>query len=434
VAGCSSNDDDAPRNIIVMIGDGMGFNQLDVASLYQSGNSAFQVMLDPRTTGVSRVPSAAALTFESFDLQTAVSTYSVDGSYDPTRAWADPSYLDMAPTDSAAAATALASGVKTYDAAIGVDEHQLPVELVSERAAALGKATGVVTTVPFSHATPAGFAAHDVERDHYKAITKDYLGSDLDVVIGAGHPLFTDDHARSDPAFTYISQADWAALTTGATPFAFIEDAADFEALAEAADPPDRVFGVTQVATTLQERRSGDLAAAPYSAPFNDVPDLRTLTLGALNVLGEDPQGMFLMVEGGAIDWAGHDNSAGRLIEEELAFDDTVQAVVDWIERESSWDQTLLIVTADHETGHLTAPESQDSWKPLTGSQGEVPAHVWNSESHTNSLVPLFAQGPGTQELAARADEVDPVRGIYVDNTEVALVILDKLWASPTRD
>ena len=310
--------------------------------------------------------------------------------------------------------------MKTYDAAIGVDADQQPVELVTERAAALGKATGLVTTVPVSHATPAGFGAHDVERDNYKAITNDYLGSDLDVVMGAGHPLYTDDHATAEAKYKYISKADWAALTSGATPFTFVDDATAFQELTVAADPPDRVFGVAQVATTLQERRSGDLAAAPYAVPFNEVPDLTTLTMGALNVLRQDPDGLFLMVEGGAIDWAGHDNSASRLIEEELAFYDTVQAVVDWVERESSWDETLLVVTADHESGHLSAPGSEAGWKALTGTKGQVPAHVWGSEDHTNSLVPLFAKGAGASALAARADSVDPVRGQYLDNTEVA--------------
>lgn len=428
LAGCRSSDDEAPRNIIVMIGDGMGFNQLDMASLYESGTSDFQVAVDPATSSVSPVPREASLVFEDFDVQAALSTYSIGGSYDPARAWSDPAYVDTAPTDSAAAATALASGVKTYDAAIGVDEDQQPVELLTERAAALGKATGLVTSVPVSHATPAGFGAHDVERDNYKAITKDYLGSDLDVVMGAGHPLFTDDHATAEPKYKYISKADWASLTSGATPFTFVDDAAEFEALTVAADPPDRVFGVAQVATTLQERRSGDLEAAPYEVPFNEVPDLTTLTLGALNVLSQDPDGLFLMVEGGGIDWAGHDNTASRLIEEELAFHDTAQAVVDWVERESSWDETLLVVTADHESGHLAAPGSEAGLKALTGVKGQVPSHEWGSEEHTNSLVPLFAKGAGASALAARADAVDPVRGKYLDNTEVAQAMLTELW------
>jgi alkaline phosphatase len=429
LVGCGATDGAGPRNIIVMIGDGMGFNQVDMASLYRSGTSDFQVTVATGATSASAMPGTASLPFETFPVQEAVSTYSVDGSYDPALAWSDPSYVEQAPTDSAAAATALASGVKTYDAAIGVGPDEQPVELITERAASLGKATGVVTTVPLSHATPAGFAAHDLDRDDFEAIASDYLSSELDVVMGAGHPLFTDDHTATDAGYEYVSKADWAALTAGTTPFTFIEDRTDFDALVDTADPPDRVFGIAQVATTLQERRSGDLAAAPFAVPLNDVPGLTTLELGALNVLDQDPDGLFLMIEGGAIDWAGHDNSAGRLIEEALAFDDAVQAVVSWIERESSWDETLLIVTADHESGYLTAPGSgADGWKALTGTQGSVPAHVWNSEHHTNSLVPLFAKGVGATALAARADRVDPVRGTFLDNTEIGQVMLDELW------
>ncbi len=428
LTGCGLGGADPPRNVIILIGDGMGFNQIDMASLYQWGTSNWQVAVDPQTGAATPSPRTASQPFEDFTVQAAVSTFSVEGGYDPAMAWSDDQYLDEEPTDSAAAATALASGVKTYDAGIGVGPDGEEVALVSERAAALGKATGVVTSVPVSHATPAGFAAHDVERDHFHAITEDLLASELDVVIGAGHPFFDDDHQRTEPTYKYLSEGSWTALTGGTTPFTFLETKADFQALAAAEDPPDRVFGVSQVGTTLQARRSGELAAAPYAVPANDVPDLATLARGALNVLDQDPDGLFLMIEGGGIDWSCHDNAAGRLIEEELAFADAVQAVRDWVEEESSWDETLVIVTADHETGHLMAPGSETGWRPLTGSRGQVPAHEWGSEKHTNSLVPLFAEGTGAQLLADRADAVDPVRGPYLDNTEVGQVILDDVW------
>lgn len=428
-AGCGLAGEEAPRNVIIMIGDGMGFNQIDMASLYEWGTSNWQVSVDPMTRTATQQPRTSSQPFEQFDVQAAVSTFSVDGGYDPARAWSDDGYLDDAPTDSAAAATALASGVKTYDAGIGVGPDRQEVQLVTERAAELGKATGVVTSVPVSHATPGGFSAHDVERDNFHQIATDMLRSDVDVIIGAGHPLYDDDHRSAKPKYKYISKGSWKALTGSMTPFTFMETRADFEALAAAEDPPDRVFGVTQVATTLQARRSGDLAAAPYTDPANDVPDLATLARGALNVLGRDPDGLFLLIEGGAIDWACHDNSAGRLIEEELAFAEAVRAVSDWVEEESSWDETLVIVTADHETGHLMAPGSETGWRPLTGTRGQVPTHEWGSEKHTNSLVPLFAEGAGAQALAERADAIDPVRGQYLDNTDIGQVILADFWA-----
>ena len=104
--------------------------------------------------------------------------------------------------------------------------------------------------------------------------------------------------------------------------------------------------------------RGGDRAAGPFVVPYtSSVPDLATMTRGALNVLDDDPDGLFLMVEGGAVDHAAHVGQSGRLIEEELAFDDAVDAVVAWVEARSSWSETLVIVTGDHETGYRWGPD-----------------------------------------------------------------------------
>jgi alkaline phosphatase len=130
-------DKPAAKNVIVMISDGCGYNQVNAASLYQYGR-----------TGVQE--------YEKFPFKFAMSTYSV-GSYDPDLAWNSFDYVKSGPTDSAAAATAMSAGVKTYDAAIGVDVEKNRLKHIAERAEELGKATGVVTTVEFSHATPAGF-------------------------------------------------------------------------------------------------------------------------------------------------------------------------------------------------------------------------------------------------------------------------------------
>lgn len=418
-----------PKNVIVLIGDGMSYNQLDLTSLYENGTANWQVAVDPVAGTLEHVPGTPAQVYESFDVQVGITTYSYFGGYEPSLAWSDFAYLNLKPTDSAAAATAMAAGVKTYDAAIGVDVDGSPVELVTERASSLGKATGVVTSVPYSHATPAGYAAHEASRNSYTAITDDYLASEIDVVFGAGHPMYTDSHSPRAARYQYVSASAWANLTTGATPFAFIEDKADFEDLAIAETTPERVFGVAQVASTLQQGRSGNAQATPYEVPLNDVPDLATLTRGALNILDEDADGLFLMVEGGAIDWAGHANQAGRMIEETREFNAAVEAVVDWVETESSWRDTLVIVTGDHETGYLTGPGSNPGWTPMTGVAGQVAALQWNSGNHTNTLLPLFAQGAGAKELERLADGVDPVRGAYLDNTDVANVLLTDLWS-----
>jgi alkaline phosphatase len=193
---------------------------------------------------------------------------------------------------------------------------------------------------------------------------------------------------------------------------------------------------VPKVRQTLQQKRGNDPFAEPFDVPFIDnVPSLSEMARGALNVLDEDPDGFFLMVEGGAIDWASHDSQSGRMIEEQIAFNKTVEAVVDWIQKESSWKETLLIVTGDHETGYLTGPGSGPSnaendtgdrprWNPFVNNgKGNLPGMEWNSGGHTNALIPLYAKGAGSQLLVPCADQTDPVRGLYLDIAELGRVL-----------
>jgi alkaline phosphatase len=115
------------------------------------------------------------------------------------------------------------------------------------------------------------------------------------------------------------------------------------------------------------------------------------------------------------------------MIEETRSVLDTVAAVEDWVEANSSWDETLLVVTADHETGYLTGPGADPGWTPITGRAGTVPAVDWHTDDHTASLVPFYARGTGSAELAARATHHDPVRGRYLDNTALPKVVR-ALW------
>ena len=180
--------------------------------------------------------------------------------------------------------------------------------------------------------------------------------------------------------------------------------------------------------------------AAPYAVPLiESMPTLEEMTAAALNILDEDKDGFFLMVEGGAVDWAGHDMEAGRIIEEQIDFNKAVEAVVNWVEKHSTWDETLVIVTADHETGYITGPGSGvfepgeeiktgDVWKLLVNNgKGKMPGMEWHSSGHTNSLVPLYAMGVCSGEFDLYADEYDLVRGKYLDNTEIAKLIFSIL-------
>lgn len=437
-ASAASSGTTVPKNVILLISDGAGYNQFDIASLYESGSSYRQVAVDPATGAVAHQPGEATQVYEDYPVQVSQSHYSTSGSagYTPEQAWGDFGWVSSGATDSAAAATALGTGVKTANGTIGFAPGGDRLLTVGEQGLAVGKKVGLVTSVPFNHATPAGFIAHNADRNDYHGLATEMIDSGIDVVIGGGHPNFTDDHTTRSSFFgagSWISQADFDRLTTGRTPFTYVETRAGFEAVAAGTTVPDKLFGLAQVSQTLQYNRSG-LAhdeALPYSDPRNDVPDLATLATAAINVLERDEDGFFLMVEGGAVDWAGHANQTTRVIEEQIDFNAAVEAVDAWVEAESSWDETLVIVTADHETGYLSGPGADPTWMPMTGAAGELPQVSWHSGNHTNSLVPFYAKGAGSELLAANADQWDTVRGAYLDNTEVGETIFDLLGHAP---
>ncbi len=423
----------SPRNIILMIGDGMGFHHVAAAGLYAHGR-------------------AGTLACEKLPLRLAMSTYPTGGhGYDPARAAAEFDYLLQLSTDSAAAATALSTGVKTDNRVLGLDPAGRALPHLLHRAKRLGKAAGVVTSVPFSHATPAGFVVRNPSRGDYAEIARQMiLESDLDVIMGCGHPDFDDAGLPVTGQRRYDrvgGQTLWQQIAAGLAggggdgdadgiaPWRLVQTEREFAELARGRGaPPRRVLGVPQVGSTLQQRRPGDRDAAPFAVPLTPgLPDLATMAAGALEVLGADPDGFFLMVEGGAIDWASHDHQSGRMIEEMLDFDRAVAAVDDWLRRRKLRDATLLIVTSDHECGYLTGPDAAArgaASPPLGQGKGRLPLLVWNADGHTNSLVPLYARGPGAERLRAAATGRDPVWGPYIDNAEVGR-ILHALWPGP---
>ncbi|MDQ1215198.1 alkaline phosphatase [Microbacterium arborescens] len=422
-----------PKNVILMISDGAGYNQFDVASLYEHGTSAHQVTVDPATGAIAHEAATPGQVYETWPVQVAQSHYSASGraEYVTEKAWGDFGWVASGATDSAAAGTALGTGVKTNNGTLGFEPGGDRLLTVGEQAQEVGKKVGLVTSVPFNHATPAGFIAHNADRNDYQGLATEMIDSGVDVLMGGGHPMYTDAHEPRPADWTWIAQSDYERVSTGATPFTFIDDTADFDALAAGTAVPDKVFGLAQVAETLQYNRPGlaNDAALPYTDPANDVADLDTLARGALNVLDTGDDGFFLMVEGGAVDWAGHANQTTRLIEEQIAFNDAVEAVESWVEENSSWDETLVIVTADHETGYLAGAGAgaETGWTPMTGTAGQLPDLTWHSGGHTNALVPLFAKGAGGDVLEARADQWDVVRGAYLDNTAIGETIFDFL-------
>ena len=346
-AGHASEPQPPPRNVILMIGDGMGFAQV--------------------TLGRRSLPAGAtALAFDSFPVSGVVR---VDAA-------------DSAITDSAAAATAMATGVKTLNGRIGVRPDGRPVRTILEDAERLGRATGLITTTAITHATPACFAAHVKDRGDRQTIASQMLGGGIDLLVGGGLDDFQPQH-RAD-------RRDLLAEARSAG-YAIATDAASW-----------RLTGRLPLLALLAP--DGLTTRAPE-------PPLAELVARGLDLLALDPDGFFLMVEGGQIDWRCHDNDAAGASEEMLEFDAAIARASAFAR---SRGDTLVVVTADHETGGL-------SLVPGSAAGGTPFQAKWGTQDHSAADVPLFATGPGSARFAG-----------FLDNTEIARRIAD-LWGLPAR-
>ena len=180
VQGCASSEKSSqiseqskPKNVILFISDGCGFNHVDAASYYQFGKTGEQI-------------------YENFPVKLAMSTDYLNGSeYNPDSAWTNFSWVNKKPTDSAGSGSSMATGEKTYKGVLSVDTLKKPLETIVDRFEKEGKSTGVISTVPFSNATPAAFVAHNENRQNYKNIAEEMiLRSKVDVIMGGGHPFY----------------------------------------------------------------------------------------------------------------------------------------------------------------------------------------------------------------------------------------------------
>jgi alkaline phosphatase len=412
-----------PKNVILMISDGQGYN----------------------TVGATDYWTATIPVYETFSMHYGVSTFSAGkiGSppipaigYDPSQAWSNFNYVitPNSATDSASAATALATGIKVYDGQLNISTTGIQLKTITEIARDLSKSSGVVTTVMWSHATPAGMFAHNTSRNNYSLIANEMLGgtSPLSVIMGAGNPEFDDNGLPAANSTQYLGgDITWGQLTSRTHPqgWSLIQTKQEFEDLANNSTPTvTKVVGTLQAFSTTQQSRTLAVKGAeptnPSGVAFNtNVPSLATMSKGALNVLNRNPKGFFVMIEGGAVDWANHANNLGRMIEEQMDFNSAVQTVVDWVNANSNWNDTLLVVTADHETGFLWGPVKGTFNEVVNYGKGVLPGAAYNYSGHSNSLVPVYAIGAGSQLLAGYANRKDPVRGHYLDNTEIFRVM-----------
>ncbi|HDR29684.1 MAG TPA: alkaline phosphatase [Rhodovulum sp.] len=352
---------DTAKNVILFISDGASWGTWDMASYWEYGAKgqqpydSFDVKLGMITTplNTSTKPTNTGTPQVTYDPAKAWDTTPSDGNFGGRPSYFEGyDYIKRDYTDSAAAGTALATGEKSYNSAIDFDDFGQPLAFISQQMKdELGKAVGVVSSVPISHATPATFGAQNINRNNYGEISQQMvLTGTLDLVMGGGHPFYDSDgnlRPEGSERFAnetgggggYIAKSVWDDVT-GATPsMTFFDDKASFEALADGSlviDGP--VLGVAQTYNTLQANRSGHFADAnAFEVPLvANVPTLETMTLGALNHLGKDEDGFFVMIEGGAVDWAAHANNTARIIEEQVDFNRSVAAAVQWVNTSSS--------------------------------------------------------------------------------------------------
>ena len=398
----------AAKRVILMIGDGMGFKHVEAARNYLGRQ----------------------LVMEQLPVKYACTTYEYGGSYNSAQASSNFSYLSGGATDSASAATSLSAGIKVDDGNIATSHSDTDrLVTMSEYVRMNDKSAGVVSTVPFSHATPAAFASHNNDRNNYPAIAREMIttlgdgtGSrgntpTLQLIIGGGHPSY---------ASGYIGSAEYTALKDMSTGqgWKFIERKTGLDGatrLLSAASTNDKIFGLFGGSESNIPYRLADGSGAD---PEN--PTLADMASAALISLNHDPDGFFLMIEGGAIDKASHSNNINQMIGEMIGFDEAVDAVVDWIDAtDPTWSDTLLIVTADHETGYLTRGTgilpNVALANPGAGVLPIAGTHfAWNSGGHTNSIVPLYAKGAGSVLFSQYATSHDSGYNInYLDNTKV---------------
>ncbi len=312
-----------PKNIILLIGDGMGVTQI-TAGMYMNGNK---------------------LHLEKFPVVGLHKSYSS-------------SHLI---TDSAAGATAFSAGVKTYNGAIGVDQDTMPVKTILELAEEKGMATGMVATSTIVHATPASFIAHQKSRKMYEEIAADFMDTEIDFFVGGGKRYF--DRRETDERNLYQEMQDNGYMVSDYFKQDLIKSELSWK---------KNFAYFTADNDPLQVSQGRDYLYAASK-------------MGMAFLSKHSQEGFFFMIEGSQIDWGGHANESDYIISEMIDFDRTVGAALDFAKKNK---ETLVIVTADHETG---------GYSILKESKMDSLATAFTTDYHTADLIPVFAYGPGAR-------------------------------------
>ena len=297
------------KYVFYFIGDGMGLNQVNTTEMYL-GEKQGRIGIEP-------------LCFASFPVAGMATTFSASNSI----------------TDSSAGGTALATGVKTYNGAIGVDANKERVMSVAERAKRAGKKVGVTTSVSIDHATPAAFYGHQPDRSMYYEIALQLPEAGFDFYAGSGFlkPARTFDKKDAPSIYPIFEQAGYT-IARGLDEYkAKADDAGKMILMQkEGANSSSLPYAI--------DRREGDLTLAQ-------------ITESAIDFLSRDnKKGFFLMVEGGKIDWACHSNDPATMVKEIIDMDNAVRVAYEFYKKHPK--ETLIVITADHETGGLALGNS----------------------------------------------------------------------------
>ena len=342
--GCAARREAPLKNVILFIGDGMGPAQVQAARMYNGG----------------------PLSFETFPHHGRVTTYAANSAV----------------TDSAAAATSLATGRKVNNGVISLaipgDGSDPPQELTTllEYFQAQGKSTGLVSTAHLTHATPAAFGAHEPSRGNLDAIAADFLTQTRpDILLGGGGGGMSPAAAT---AAGYLAFTDRSGLQT------VVDDG----------ETVPRICGLFGEGHMPYEY--------DQAGQYKKLPHLSEMTEIALRLLDNDEDGLFLMVEAGRIDHAGHGNNIGQNIHETIEFAKAVRKAMDWATKRKD---TLIVLTADHETGGLEILAD--------GGTGAFPKIAWSTTGHTATNVPVYAWGANAHTISGRT----------IDNTDIFNVI-----------
>ena len=329
----------APKYVFLFIGDGMSYPQIQSTADYLGAledEDYWQAQPSLDDNGGAILDGPSYLNFMNFEAAGSAVTFD-SNSFAP---------------DSASTATSIATGYKTYSGSINVDETgTIEYETIAEKLhSQKDYAVGVITSVNLNHATPAAFYAHQASRSSYYEIGLELIESGFEYFAGGGLLSPTGSEGDQDDLYELAAEAGYTVAKTHA------------EAEAVSAD--------TEKAILIDENLADSDAMAYELDRTDDMWSLADYVEKGIEVLSDDEDGFFLMCEGGKIDWACHANDAASTIHDTIALADAVQVAIDFAEEHP--DETLILVTGDHETGGLTigfAGTDYDTYLDLLESQ-----------------------------------------------------------------